>query len=232
MSPRSISDWPFTSVWPAPAATMPLPSSVPSSPTALARRRPKSSSSSTSSASVAQPPPPAPAATPAPVVTKPRPPESEDVADRVVAVVNNDAITLGELQENIAIFRQENRGRVSASDEELQKQFLGRLIDSRLQIQEAGREKITVEDAELNEELAERMKRFGAKTPEELEALVKSQGLSYDTVKKRIRDSLLVQKVMRRKVSLRISVTEPEIDRYIADNREKLEAGLGYHARH
>src|SRR5438046_8396238 len=41
---------------------------------------------------VAQPPPPAPAATRAPVVTKPRPPESEDVADRVVAVVNNDAI--------------------------------------------------------------------------------------------------------------------------------------------
>jgi len=181
---------------------------------------------------VAQPAPPAPAKTPTPVVTKPRPPESEDVTDRVVAVVNNDAITLGELQENIAIFRQENRGRVSASDEELQKQFLGRLIDSRLQIQEAGREKITVEDAELNEELADRMKRFGAKSPEDLEALVKSQGLSYDTVKKRIRDALLVQKVTRRKVSLRISVTEPEIDRYIADNREKLEAGLGYHARH
>src|SRR5947199_280702 len=178
MSPRSISDWPFTSVWPAPAATMPWASSVPSSPTALVRRRPKSSSSSTSSASVAPPGPsgsngsrPAPAARSSrsphpPRWSRPRPPESEDVADRVVAVVNNDAITLGELQENIAIFRQENRDRVSASDEELQKQFLGRLIDSRLQIQEAGREKITVEDAELNEELADRMKRFGAKTTE------------------------------------------------------------------
>jgi len=181
---------------------------------------------------VAQPAPAAPEATPTTVVTKPRAPESEDVTDRVVAVVNNDAITLGELQENIAVFRQENRGRVGASDEELQKQFLGRLIDSRLQVQEAGREKITVEDAELNEELAERMKRFGAKSPEELEALIKAQGLSFDTVKKRIRDSLLVQKVTRRKVSLRVSVTEPEIDRYIADNRDKLEAGLGYHARH
>jgi len=184
----------------------------------------------TPEAAVARPAPPE--ATPAPVVMRPRPAESEDVADRVVAVVNNDAITLGELQENIALFRQENRGRVGASDEELQKQFLGRLIDTRLQIQEAGREKITIDDAELNEELADRMKRFGAKTPEELEALVKSQGLSYDTVKKRVRDALLVQKVTRRKVSLRVSVTEQEIDRYIADNREKLEAGLGYHARH
>jgi peptidyl-prolyl cis-trans isomerase SurA len=176
----------------------------------------------------ARPAAPVPPAKPAPT----RAAETEDVADRVVAVVNNDAITLGELQENIAIYRQENRGRVSASDEDLQKQFLGRLIDTRLQIQEAGREKITVDEVELNEELAERMKRFGTKTTEELEALVKAQGLSYDTVKKRIRDALLIQKVMRRKVSLRVSVTEPEIDRYIADNREKLEAGLSYHARH
>src|SRR5262249_38809671 len=118
------------------------------------------------------------------------------------------------------------------SDEELQKQFLGRLIDTRLQVQEAGREKITIEDAELNEELVERMKRFGTKTPEELEALVKAQGLSFDTLKKRIRDALLIQKVTRRKVSLRISVTEQEIDQYVADNRDKPEAGLGYHARH
>ncbi len=179
---------------------------------------------------VARPATPAPET--APATPRPRPVDRDDVADRVVAVVNNDAITLGELQENIAIYRQENRGQLSASDEELQKQFLGRLIDTRLQVQEAGREKITVDDAELNEELAERMKRFGTKTPEELEALVKAQGLSYDTVKRRIRDAILIQKVMRRKVSLRISVTEQEIDRYVADNRDKLEAGLSYHARH
>jgi len=181
---------------------------------------------------VARPAPAASETTPAAATPRPRPADSEDIADRVVAVVNNDAITLGELQENIAIYRQENRGRVDASDEELQKQFLGRLIDTRLQVQEAGREKITVDDAELNEELAERMKRFGTKTQEELETLVKAQGLSYDTVKKRVRDALLVQKVMRRKVSLRISVTEQEIDRYVTDNRDKLEAGLSYHASH
>src|SRR5262249_4597102 len=142
---------------------------------------------------VAKAPPRPPEASPAPVTMRPRAEESDEVADRVVAVVNNDAITLGELQENIASYRQENRGRVSASDEELQKQFLGRLIDTRLQVQEAGREKITIEDAELNEELVERMKRFGTKTQEELEALVKAQGLSFDTLKKRIRDALLIQ---------------------------------------
>jgi parvulin-like peptidyl-prolyl isomerase len=37
---------------------------------------------------------------------------------------------------------------------------------------------------------------------------------------------------VRRKVALRISVTDQEVDQYVAANRDKLETGLGYHARH
>lgn len=170
---------------------------------------------------------------PAPSATRPSTPHvSDDVADRIVAVVNNDAITLGELQENVAVYRQENRGSGSATDEELIQQFLPRLIDDRLQIQEAEREKITVDDTEVEESLAERMKRFGAKNVAELEALAKAQGLTMEAVKKRIRDRLRVDKVVRRKVTLRVSVTEDEIDRYLTENRAKLETGLSYHARH
>jgi parvulin-like peptidyl-prolyl isomerase len=39
-------------------------------------------------------------------------------------------------------------------------------------------------------------------------------------------------KITRRKVTLRISVTEAEITAYLVNNREKLETGLSYHARH
>ena len=173
---------------------------------------------------------------PAPVVgepvTKAVPPTAETIADRIVAVVNNDAITLAELQESIAMFRQENKQQISATDEELGRQFLSRMIDSRLQLQEAERDKIIVDDVELNEEVSERMKRFGAKTTEEFEALVRAQGLTMEAVKKRLRDTLRVSKVVRRKVTLRVSVTDPEIGRYLDENRSKLETGLSYHARH
>jgi parvulin-like peptidyl-prolyl isomerase len=165
-------------------------------------------------------------------VTKPAAPASETVADRIVAVVNNDAITLAELQESIAMFRHENKQQVSATDEELGRQFLTRMIDSRLQLQEAERDKIVVDDVELNEEVTERMKRFGARTMEEFEALVRAQGLTMDAVRKRLRDTLRVAKVVRRKVTLRVSVTDPEIAQYIEENRAKLETGLSYHARH
>ena len=173
---------------------------------------------------------------PAPVVGQPtvrpvEPETDETVADRIVAVVNNDAITLAELQESVLMFRQENR-QASVSDEELGRQFLTRLIDNRLQLQEAERDKIVVDEVELNEEMTERMKRFGSKTLEEFEALIKAQGLTIDAVKKRLRDSLRVSKVVRRRVALRVSVTDPEITQYIDDNRGKLETGLSYHARH
>jgi peptidyl-prolyl cis-trans isomerase SurA len=156
----------------------------------------------------------------------------DDIDDRVVAVVNNDAITLGELLESIVAFRQENRQRAAPTDEELAREFLTRLIDTRLQLQEAERERIVVDDAEVAEELAERVKRYGVTTQEELETLLKDQGLSLDAVRARVRDSLRVSKVVRRKVTLRISVTDQEVEQYLEENRANLETGLEYHARH
>jgi peptidyl-prolyl cis-trans isomerase SurA len=164
-----------------------------------------------------------------------RPPEpNDDIADRVVAVVNNDAITLSELQETIVAYRAENRqGRgATQSDEELAKQFLPRLIDSRLQLQEADREKITVEEHEVAEEINERIKVYNTKSVEEFEKLLKEQGITMDAVKKRVREALRVQKIIRRKVALRVSVTDAEIIQYLEENRQRLETGLSYHARH
>jgi peptidyl-prolyl cis-trans isomerase SurA len=178
-----------------------------------------------------------PAASPAPLRLaagdRPAAPPDESVTDRVLAVVNNDAITLSELQEAIAVYRYENRerGGGDASDELVQ-QFLTRMIDNRLQIQEAEREKIVIDDAEVDEELTERIKKMNIKGRTEFEALLKSQGLSMDAVKKRVRDDLRRNRVVGRKVRLRVSVTEAEVTQYLEANRAKLETGLSYHARH
>lgn len=157
----------------------------------------------------------------------------EAVADRIIAVVNNDAITLGELQESIVSYRAENpKQRPGPTDEELRRDFLNRLIDNRLQLQEADREKVVVEEIELTEEFLDRIKRYGAKTEEEFEKLVRGQGVTVEAIKKRLREGLKVQKLVRRKVTLRVSVTEAEITQYLEENRAKLETGLSFHARH
>jgi peptidyl-prolyl cis-trans isomerase SurA len=158
--------------------------------------------------------------------------DDDTVADRIVAVVNNDAITLGEVQQAIAGYRHEHRDSPGPSDGELARQFLTRLIETRLQLQEADRERITVEDAEVTEELKDRLKKVGAATMEEFEAQVRAQGMTMEVVRQRLREALRVDKVKLRKVRFRISVTQEEIDRYLEDNHQKLETGLAYHARH
>src|SRR3989442_343651 len=136
----------------------------------------------------------------------------EDVADRVVAVVNNDAITLGELQEAINDYRSQTRQETPVSNEFVQ-QFLTKMIEKRLQVQEAEREKITVDEAEVEEELAERIKKLGAPTREEFERALKAQGVTIDTIKKRFRDEMRVAMVTAWALRARSNSSRVEIGR-------------------
>jgi peptidyl-prolyl cis-trans isomerase SurA len=184
----------------------------------------------------AAPPPPPPSAAPPSTLAAPRErlPESPAVFDRVICVVNNDAITLYELDEAEAHYVYDTKQQAPEGEarRELRERLLQSIIENRIQIQQAERERIVVEEAELTEQVAEVMKRINARSERELEEVLKAQGLTLDGVKKRIRDQLMVQRVVRRKVAVRVSVTEQEIDRYLADNREKLETGLSFEARH
>jgi len=159
-------------------------------------------------------------------------PPDDRVTDRVLAVVNNDAITLSEIQEAIAVYKYENRDHTTENSDQLVQQFLNRMIDSRLQVQEAEREKIVIEEKEIDEELAERIKQMNMKSKEEFEAALKAQGIPMSAIRKRIADELRRGRIVSRKVRLRISVTEDEVTQYLEANRAKLETGLSYHARH
>jgi peptidyl-prolyl cis-trans isomerase SurA len=159
---------------------------------------------------------------------------SPDVVDRVICVVNNDAITQYELDEAELYYLAETREQITDGEarKALRTRLLQNLIENRIQLQQAEREKVVIEDAELNDSLTEIMRKLKAKDEKELEEIIKSQGLTVEGVKKRLREQLMVQRVIRRKVALRISVTEQEIDKYLVDNREKLETGLTFAARH
>ncbi|HEV8441599.1 MAG TPA: peptidylprolyl isomerase [Methylomirabilota bacterium] len=161
-------------------------------------------------------------------------PESDDVMDRVICVVNNDAITLYELEEAEATYLHENKETAPEGDarKALRQRLLAHLIESRVQLQQAEREKIVIEDSEVSDQVAEIMRKVSAKAQPEFEEVLKSQGLTLENVKKRIRDQLMVARLTRRKVALRVSVTEQEIDRYLAENRGKLETGLSFEAWH
>ena len=161
-------------------------------------------------------------------------PAADDVMDRVICVVNNDAITLYELEEAEAQYLYENKEQPPTGEERraLRERLLAAIIENRIQLQQAERDKIVVDEIEITDQVQEIVKKVNAKSQAEFEEALRAQGLTLDSVKKRIRDQIMVQRLTRRKVALRVSVTEQEIDRYLEENRAKLEVGLSFTARH
>jgi peptidyl-prolyl cis-trans isomerase SurA len=161
-------------------------------------------------------------------------PTGDDVMDRVICVVNNDAITLYELEEAEAHYFYENKEKPPDGEarQVLRQRLLGTIIENRIQLQQAEQEKIVVDEAEIAEQLHDIMKKVNAKSEAEFEEAIKRQGLTLDGVRRRIKEQIMIQRLIRRKVTLRISVTEQEIDRYLDENRSKLEVGLSFEARH
>jgi peptidyl-prolyl cis-trans isomerase SurA len=181
------------------------------------------------------PAPPPPMESRAPILSRPAlPPDSEAVVDRVICVINSDAVTLYELDEAEAFYLYENKIQPPAEEERaaLREKVLNGIVEKRLQLQQAEKEKIVVEDSEMKEQLDEIQKKLGATTEAQFEEQVKAQGLTLEGVKKRLYDQLMVQRIIRRRVALRVTVTEEDIDQYLNANREKLETGLTFEARH
>jgi peptidyl-prolyl cis-trans isomerase SurA len=153
--------------------------------------------------------------------------------DRVVAVVNQDIITLSDLLDALAFYLYETKEQPGPDQERsLKEKLLNRMIESRLQVQEADKEKVVVDEVEIKEQLDEVMKRANATSLEELGKIISDQGLTMERLKKRLREQIMAQRVVHRKVGLRVTVTDQEIELYLHENREKLETGLKFQARH
>jgi peptidyl-prolyl cis-trans isomerase SurA len=155
--------------------------------------------------------------------------ESQAVIDRVVAVVNGDVIMMSELQEAIVLARRDNRNAAEGPDFELA--TLNRLIDHRLQVQEAKRDKIEVSEDDLRGAIDDIVKRNGGDR-EKFETQLLAQGVTWEALRREIRDQILASRVRGRRIVRRSTITESEVDQYLAQNRDKFEAGLKYHAFH
>lgn len=162
-------------------------------------------------------------------------PEGQVVVDKVMAVINQEVITLSELEEAVAFYlrdaRQPRPEESKAEARELEGRVLQRLVENRLQVQEAKREKIELADEELQEAVDEAVRRSSLPR-EQFEKELRGQGLSWEAFRRELRDQLLVQRIVRRRVGARVSVTDDEVEAYLRANREKFEAILTYQARH
>jgi peptidyl-prolyl cis-trans isomerase SurA len=124
--------------------------------------------------------------------------------DRIVAVVNDTAITQTQLDNQMSLLKKTQQT-VS------RQQLLERLIDIELQMQVAYQSGIAVDESGLNRALAEIAQR-NHMTPEQLRVHIEQEGIDFKQYREQIRQQIILQQIQQREVSPLVDVSAQEIN--------------------
>jgi peptidyl-prolyl cis-trans isomerase SurA len=146
-------------------------------------------------------------------------------ADRIVAVVNNEVITLNELRLRLAqIERQFAQQKMAAPPADvMQRQMLERMINDRAQLQFAQENGVRVEDAQVDRAL-DRISESNQLPLPQFRAALEKDGIAWDKFRNEIRDEITLVRLREREVDNRVVVSEAEVDNYMTSPARKAEA--------
>jgi peptidyl-prolyl cis-trans isomerase SurA len=183
----------------------------------------------------AQGPSPAPrTAAPAAAPRAPAPALDRTVAlDRVVAVVNDEALTQYEIAEQRRIVLQQMKSQnvPTPAPDVLDKQLLDRLITERVLLQLAKENGIRVDDVTV-ERTIQRIAQENKLSPEGFRAAVEKEGIPYSRYRDDIHNEILVQRLRDREVDSHISISDAEVDQFMATTNAQAGGDVEYRLAH
>jgi peptidyl-prolyl cis-trans isomerase SurA len=148
-------------------------------------------------------------------------PSDDMTVNKIAAVVNGEMVTLHELRMLTMVeLARQRLNPDSPKAGEVQKQVLDGLINDLLMRQDAKRYKVTVSDAEVDEELERTLKRTGL-TRRQLEESLKKERATLAMYKERISNNLLRQRMAGYMVMRKVFVTPEEVSAYYAKHKDE-----------
>lgn len=145
--------------------------------------------------------------------------------DRIVAVVDNDVITRGELDERIRLITQqlEKQGTPLPPPEALEKQLLERMITDRLQLAYAAQTGLRVDDVQLDKTI-DRIADQNKLSLVEFRKALEDDGINFRKFREDIRREIILARLREREVDNRVTVSESEIDNLLTTQQARGEA--------
>ncbi|WP_163327802.1 peptidylprolyl isomerase [Desulfurobacterium thermolithotrophum] len=137
-------------------------------------------------------------------------PSYAKIVDYIVAVVNGEPILYSELLDYAKTNRINNLKAARDS-----------LIERKILLTEAKSEGLAVSDEELNRALENFIKNSGFKSKEEFEKALKKEGLTLEEVKEKLKEQLLVAKLIGRNVKSKIRVSDIEVEKVCKEKKKK-----------
>lgn len=164
----------------------------------------------------------------------PRRPAAEPLpADRIVAVVDNEVITLHELRARLemAVKQLKKQGTPLPARDVLEQQMLERLVMDKVQLQFAKENGIKVDDAQLEQAL-QRIAANNKMSLAQLREALQKDGIAFPKFREEIRDEMTIARVREREVENKINISEGEIDNYLAEGSAKNGGSEEYEVAH
>lgn len=147
------------------------------------------------------------------------------VLEQIVARVNNNIITLTELEQSRQTLRRELNEKYQGTELEQQyleaeKTALRDLIDQQLLVQQGEELGLSVE-AEVVKHLDRLRQQLNLPTMEALERAVATQGMAYEDYRQQVRNQILTQMVIQREVAGRVMLDTQQVRDYYLEHREE-----------
>lgn len=160
--------------------------------------------------------------------------EEPVVVDRIVAVVNDEIVTLYDLNETLKPY-EENIQALGYPPEKLRETLfklrsdvLNKLVDEKLADQQIKKYNLKIGMQEIDMTI-ERIKESRSYTDEDLRAGLAEQGLTIEEYRENLKKQLLRGKLVNREVKSKIVITREEIEKYYNEHREKYAGETKYH---
>lgn len=159
--------------------------------------------------------------------------EGGRLLDRIVAVAEEDVIMQSELRERIQTIQRQLAARDGQTPpvDALVRPVLDRLVLERLQLQEARRIGIRIDDISLNNAIENIARENGMSLAQFRDRLV-ADGIDFRAFREQIRDEMAIAQLHRRQVDSRIQVSEQEIDDLIASESGAIDRDVEYRLLH
>jgi peptidyl-prolyl cis-trans isomerase SurA len=173
----------------------------------------------TAAAQTPSPQPPTPRAATSPPAPPSRPVSTARIVplDRVIAVVNDEALTQFDLNEQKRIVTQQMKAQnvPPPPNDVLEKQLLERLITDRALLQLAKETGVRVDDVQVERTL-QRVAQDNKLSADEFRKAVEREGITFAKYREDMRKEMAVQRLRDREVDSKIVVSDAEVDNFLA----------------
>ena len=144
-------------------------------------------------------------------------PSSVVTVDRVIAVVNDEAVTQYELDDARRVVQQQlKQQKVQPPPADvLDKQVLERLITQRALLQQAKEDGVKIDDGQV-ERAIQRIATENKLSTEEFRKVLAQENIPYAKYRDDIRNEMVIQRLREREVDSKIQVSDAEVDQYLA----------------